>query len=118
MDTTTTQRPVVTLSAAYGAGGSRIGPLLAEELGVPFVDRAISTGLVDRLGVSRDYVAARDDTGPSGLERTLASLAVIGGGMAGADIHADVVGDRSFCEATEQIVRAHAGPEGGVILGR
>ena len=32
---------VVTISAAYGAGGSEIGPLVAEELGVPFVDRAI-----------------------------------------------------------------------------
>jgi cytidylate kinase len=111
-------RPVVTLSAAYGAGGSRVGPLVADELGVPFVDRAISTGLVDRLGLSPDYVAAMDDSGPSGMSRTLASLAVIGAGMTGADVHAELLGDRSFCEATEGLVRSHAGPEGAVILGR
>jgi hypothetical protein len=33
--------PVVTLSASFGAGGSVIGPRVAEELGLPFLDRAI-----------------------------------------------------------------------------
>jgi cytidylate kinase len=34
--------PVVTVSATYGAGGSVIGPRLATELGLPFLDRLIS----------------------------------------------------------------------------
>ena len=34
-------RPVVTIAALYGAGGSRIGPRVAERLGVQFLDRAI-----------------------------------------------------------------------------
>jgi cytidylate kinase len=32
---------LVAISAAYGAGASRIAPRLAEQLGVPFVDRAL-----------------------------------------------------------------------------
>ncbi|HEY0540394.1 MAG TPA: cytidylate kinase family protein, partial [Actinoallomurus sp.] len=32
---------VVTVSATFGAGGSVIGPAVAERLGKPFVDRAI-----------------------------------------------------------------------------
>ena len=32
---------LVAISASFGAGGSRIGPALAERLGVPFLDRAI-----------------------------------------------------------------------------
>ena len=32
---------LVALSASYGAGGSVIGPALAERLDVPFIDRAI-----------------------------------------------------------------------------
>ena len=34
--------PVVTVSATYGSGGSVIAPRLAEDLGVPFIDRLIS----------------------------------------------------------------------------
>ena len=34
-------RPVVTVSALYGAGGSVVGPRVAEELDVPFLDRQI-----------------------------------------------------------------------------
>jgi cytidylate kinase len=37
-----TYGPVVTVSATYGVGGSVIGPRLAKELEVPFVDRLIS----------------------------------------------------------------------------
>lgn len=40
---------VVTVSASYGAGGSVIGPLLAERLGVPFLDRAVSASAGDEL---------------------------------------------------------------------
>ena len=33
-------RPVVTLAAFYGAGGTVVGPRVAERLGVAFLDRA------------------------------------------------------------------------------
>src|SRR4051794_40240017 len=108
--------PVVTLSASYGAGGSRIGPLVADALGVPFVDRAITTGLAERLGMDPDAVAARDDAGPSRLDRVLSSLAAIGG-LTGADVTTQL-GDRTFVEATEEIVRGACAERGAVILGR
>ena len=41
---------LVTLSASYGAGGSRIGPELADKLGVPFVDRAIPVTVAAEQG--------------------------------------------------------------------
>src|ERR1700744_5816716 len=40
-----TFRPLVTISATYGAGGSVIAPRLAEALGLPFVDRLISADM-------------------------------------------------------------------------
>jgi hypothetical protein len=52
---------LVALSAAYGAGGSRVGPALAERLGVPFVDRAIPVGVAAELAVPLDVAAAHDD---------------------------------------------------------
>jgi Cytidylate kinase-like family len=35
-------KPLVTISAAYGTGGSLVGPRLADRLGVPFLDRVES----------------------------------------------------------------------------
>jgi len=35
---------VVTISASFGAGGSIVGPALAERLGLPLIDRAIPYG--------------------------------------------------------------------------
>ncbi len=52
---------LVALSASYGAGGSVIGPAVAERLDVPFVDRAIPLAVADRLQVSYDEAAAHDD---------------------------------------------------------
>ncbi len=34
-------RRIITISARYGAGGSVVGPKVAEELGFPFFDRAV-----------------------------------------------------------------------------
>ncbi len=36
------QYRLVTISAAYGAGGSVVAPALAERLGVPFLQRVTS----------------------------------------------------------------------------
>jgi hypothetical protein len=51
---------LIALSAAYGAGGSIIGPALAERLGVPFLDRAIPLAVADRLEVSYDDALSAD----------------------------------------------------------
>ena len=51
---------LVALSAAYGAGGVRIGSALADRLGVPFLDRAIPSAVAARLSVSVDAAVAFD----------------------------------------------------------
>jgi cytidylate kinase len=109
--------PIVTLSATFGAGGSRIGPLLAEALGVPFVDRAITVALAGRLELSEEAVAAREEAGPSRFDQLIASLAAVGG-MAGADMPIVTHGDRGFVEETERVVRTACRGEGAVVLGR
>ncbi len=52
---------LVTLSAPYGAGGSQVGPAVAERLGVPFVDRAIPTEVAERLAVPLRDAVDRDE---------------------------------------------------------
>ncbi|MGI8781503.1 MAG: cytidylate kinase family protein, partial [Solirubrobacteraceae bacterium] len=53
---------LITLSAPYGAGGSQIGPAVAERLGVPFVDRAIPTSVAERLAVPLVEAVDRDES--------------------------------------------------------
>jgi cytidylate kinase len=109
---------LVALSASYGAGGSVIGPAVAERLDVPFVDRAIPLAVADRLNVSYDEAAAHDDHVSTGwLERVLR-------GFMGADTGApaplppDLVSSEDFRRATEEVLLQQAATGSGVVLGR
>ena len=44
--------PGVTISAGYGAGGSVVAPHVAKLLGLPLLDRAISSRVAAQLRVS------------------------------------------------------------------
>jgi cytidylate kinase len=110
---------LVTLSASYGAGGSKVGPELAAALGVPFVDRAIPVTVAERMAVPLDEVLAHDETQGSRLDRLLRDFApavqVYAGG--GAMIPT-AFEEHGYREATEQVIREHAERGEGVILGR
>ena len=110
---------VVTLSAPYGAGGSQIGPRVAERLGVQFVDRAIPTDVAERLSVPLREAVQRDESIGGWFARALLSFGQVGPVLAGAAPPAGGVLDADvFCQATEQVLRERAAGEGAVILGR
>jgi hypothetical protein len=44
--------PGVTISAAYGCGGAVVAPAVAEQLGMPLLDRAISSAVASQLHVT------------------------------------------------------------------
>ena len=112
------RRPLVTISAPYGTGGSVIAPELAERLGVPFVDRAIPVSVSKRLDIPVDDVIGREEIPHDTLTRWAAYFAPavqLFGGMALNET--SVHDDQTFRIATEEALREHA--EGGaVILGR
>ena len=66
---------VVTISASFGAGGSVIGPAVADRLGIPFVDRAIPAAVAKDLAVPLDRALAHDQQLPSGIIRILSKMA-------------------------------------------
>jgi cytidylate kinase len=66
-------RPVVTIAALYGAGGSRIGTRVAEQLGVQFLDRAIPSSVAKRAGLPEQAVAEVEEP-QSRWQRLLAVL--------------------------------------------
>jgi cytidylate kinase len=110
---------VITLSAPYGAGGSRVGPAVARMLGLRFVDRVIPTEVAERLAVPLREAIERDEAVEGWLTRALLSFGHVGPVLAGAGAPAgEVLDDDAFRQATEQVLREHAAGPGAVILGR
>jgi cytidylate kinase len=112
-------KPVVTLAALYGAGGSVIGRRVAERLGVPFLDREIPEAVADRTGLSTDAVAAVDEAPRSSRGQLLARLgraSTISAGAAGAAEHLDLQERRLRRHVEEFLYQATI--SGGVALGR
>lgn len=107
---------VVTLSATYGAGGSVVGPRVADALGVPFVDRAIPAEVARRMAIPLEEAQARDGRAEHGLGALLASLARMPV-VTGAPPPATITDDRVFCDRVEKVIR-DAMADGGVLLGR
>ncbi len=111
---------VVTVSASYGAGGSVIAPRLADRLGVPWLDRLVSSTTAERAGRGSDPVreglSDREEAATPG-SRLLLYLAR----AAGAEVmtppeslidHNEVLRSRAETEIHELCTA------GGVLLGR
>ncbi len=115
--------PGVTISAGYGAGGSIIAPQVAARLGLPLLDRAISSHVAAQLHVS----VQEADGGlirRSLADRFLSVLAPLAGGALGAgtdcappDAFPPPDDAAFFREQAENIMRTALGT-GAVILGR
>jgi cytidylate kinase len=109
---------VVTIAALYGAGGSVVGPRVAERLGVQFLDRAIPSSVATRAGVSETVVADVDEKPRSGWERLPGIL-----GRASPPTGASEQVERLDLEerrlrAEIEEFLADATRSGGVVLGR
>jgi cytidylate kinase len=111
------RRTVVTIAALYGAGGSAVGPRVADRLGVEFLDRAIPASVARRVGLPEAAVASYDEQPRSRMGRLVESLARVPNpsGDESAE-HLDRDEDRIQAEIEEFLARTSA--SGGVVLGR
>jgi cytidylate kinase len=109
---------VITLSAPYGAGGSWVGPAVAERLGLPFVDRAIPTGVAERLSVPLREAIERDEAVGVSLARMSVWLGHVGQAFGAPAALPDEAAEGAFRRATEEVIREHAHGGGALILGR
>lgn len=75
--------PGVTISAGYGAGGSIIAPEVGRRLGLPVLDRAISSHVAAQLRVSVQEAEGAAIRRPP-VDRFLALLKPLAGGVLGA----------------------------------
>jgi cytidylate kinase len=103
---------VVTISAAYGAGGSWVGPEVAERLGWRFIDRAIPAQVAERLEVPVEHAEVHDEAAAPRFTRLLARLPNTSGVVVPeATIDA-------FCRETERLLIEAADAGDVVVLGR
>ncbi len=107
---------VITLSASYGCGGSVVGPELARRLGVPFVDRAVSSRVAEELDVSEEEVEA-GEVRRSWLERMAFSMSPLAGEVGAGLTVLPLSDEQSLRDAGERVLR-EAVRDGGVVLGR
>ena len=61
--------PVVTMSGTWGSGAREVGQLVAEILGIDYVDQEIMVDAARRLGVSAESLAGREERCLSFRER-------------------------------------------------
>jgi hypothetical protein len=111
---------VVAISASYGAGGSVIGPALAQRLAVEFVDRLIPVAVAQRLDVPVDDAEAHDEevaSAPNWLERLLRGFTNTDASVP-APMPADRFTSEDFRQATEEVILRLARTDRGVIVGR
>jgi cytidylate kinase len=110
---------VVTLSAPYGAGGSYVGPRVAERLRVPFIDRAIPGEVAQRLAVPLAEAVRHDESPGSVFDRFIRALAPAGLPFGARPmLEHEFIDENAYRTATEQVIRDEAGQRGGVVLGR
>lgn len=55
------RHPVVTIAAYYGAGGTVIGPLVAQQLGVEFLDRGVIPAVAKALNLTQQAAESYED---------------------------------------------------------
>jgi Cytidylate kinase-like family len=111
---------LITLSAAYGAGGSQVGPELARRLVVPFIDRVLPRAVAERLDVPLEAALQRDESPAPVLERWLGRFVLGGGAITSAPTPEPMPGpdEHSYVDACEAVIRELADRGEGVILGR
>jgi hypothetical protein len=109
---------VVTVSAAYGAAGAEIARAVADELELPFHDRAITTQVAGRLGVPVAEAEANDETVVRGVWRLVASLGTMPDPVGGLMPTSALPDERAYRQQTERVLHEIADGAGGVVLGR
>jgi cytidylate kinase len=110
---------VVTMSATYGAGGSVIGPLVAERLGIPFIDRLI---VATEEPPTREVLQERLSKEEEEQARAGGLLADLAQATSGLGVPVpgsiDLNPRRTIRQQAETSIAAVVQKGGGVILGR
>jgi cytidylate kinase len=113
---------VVTISSTYGAGGTVVGPVVAQRLGVPYLDRILSSKVTTdaALGTDDEVQLTEDERSEGMLRRVLDSLASVPAffGTVITPLDEAALGEHPVWERVEASIVKMADETGGVVVGR
>ncbi|MGO9180792.1 MAG: AAA family ATPase [Candidatus Limnocylindrales bacterium] len=112
--------PVITIAREYGAGGSSVASLLAQELGADVVDRSLIADVARRASLPPDEVAAEDEQGRTVLDRLARLFVPFGEAAAGWAVDPTDLLDHHvvIVDFTRAALREAARSRNAVIVGR
>ena len=117
--------PVITIAREFGAGGEKVGHMLAERLNLEYLDGKIVDEVARRLKVPTDVVETYDEKTGGLLDRLLRQLATVDFSTpqdvaAWTPPHGDMAWDprKSVLEMTQEIIRRQAATGNAIIVGR
>ncbi len=108
------EKRIITISRTYGSGGRIIGKKLAEDMEVPFYDKALIDRIAEESGYSKEMIENAEMQAKNGFLYTLAT-SLGGNGEAGVDGLS--LNDKFFL-AQMKVVRKIAEEGPCVIVGR
>jgi cytidylate kinase len=107
---------VVTISASFGAGGTVVGPQVADRLGLPFLERILSPAMV--RGASRGEASEeRPERLISRIVDALAGMPFVLGAST-PELTVALSPEEQVRGEVESSIRSLAETTGGVVLGR
>ena len=116
------EKYVITINRELGSGGRTVGRLLAEKLGVPYYDKALTKALEEKFNLSKTQIEELKGNNRSWWEEIKRVLA-LGEGAANSSEYYDEENNRyitseAVLKAEREILQGIASEESCVIAGR
>ena len=116
------ERFVITINRELGSGGRTVGRILAEKLGVPYYDKALTKPLEEKFDMSIDQIERLKGTNRSWWE-SIKRVLILGEDAANSSEYYDeekkeLVTSEAVLKAEKEILQSIANEESCVIAGR
>ena len=116
------ERFVITINRELGSGGRTVGRILAEKLGVPYYDKALTKPLEEKFDMSIDQIEELKGTNRSWWE-SIKRVLILGESAANSSEYYDeenkeLVTSEAVLKAEKEILQSIANEESCVIAGR
>jgi cytidylate kinase len=116
------ERFVITINRELGSGGRTVGRILAEKLGVPYYDKALTKPLEEKFDMSIDQIEELKGTNRSWWE-SIKRVLILGEDAANSSEYYDeenkrLVTSEAVLKAEKEILQSIADEQSCVIAGR
>lgn len=105
---------IIVIGRQYGAGGRRLGRMLADKLGVPYYDKELLAQAAEEFGISKEIFMKADEKKPSAL-RSFLSLNY---GSPLASFSSYALTNDNLYRAQSEVIKAVSKKGSCVIVGR